>query len=381
MLSRRLPYATDYMTPTQSESLKLTLHPFLPFSSETTFHRQAHRLAKDSAPDVLSPSHHLAYFPNVQATNLLLPDGTDSWYSPGPPFMRRMWAGGNIAFFQDIPLNGQPFHCIEEIDQVGSLGVEEEEKVYIKVKRIVRAGRYPGELARRPSEELKDGLSKKLYLIEGRILAFRRDDNPNVNNAVPRYQTEPKRDPHFSHTIVPTRELLFRFSALTYNAHAIHLDRAYCREIEGHRDLLVQGPLTVMLMIEVLRTHLRNCADNGSLSSWQGPEETEPQKILAVQYRYWRPLYVDEPMKICVRRIRASDSEGITLWGIWIEGPDGGFAVKGTAKTTGLSSIDFQPAREGSNDHQEEGHLEEDGESIPMEHVAFQRETIGEFED
>jgi 3-methylfumaryl-CoA hydratase len=46
--------------------------------------------------------------------------------------------------------------------------------------------------------------------------------------------------------------LLFRFSALTYNAHRIHYDHEYVRE-EGYPDLVVHGPLQALLMGEVLR--------------------------------------------------------------------------------------------------------------------------------
>ena len=46
--------------------------------------------------------------------------------------------------------------------------------------------------------------------------------------------------------------LLFRFSALTYNAHRIHYDRDYAAE-EGYPDLVVHGPLQVLMMGELLR--------------------------------------------------------------------------------------------------------------------------------
>ena len=46
--------------------------------------------------------------------------------------------------------------------------------------------------------------------------------------------------------------LLFRFSALTYNAHRIHYDRDFAIS-EGHPDLLVHGPLQALLMTEALR--------------------------------------------------------------------------------------------------------------------------------
>jgi len=45
--------------------------------------------------------------------------------------------------------------------------------------------------------------------------------------------------------------LLFRFSALTYNAHRIHYDLDWNREVEGHDGLIVHGPLQALLMAEV----------------------------------------------------------------------------------------------------------------------------------
>jgi 3-methylfumaryl-CoA hydratase len=46
--------------------------------------------------------------------------------------------------------------------------------------------------------------------------------------------------------------LLFRFSALTYNAHRIHYDKDYATA-EGYPDLVVHGPLQALLMAEALR--------------------------------------------------------------------------------------------------------------------------------
>lgn len=48
---------------------------------------------------------------------------------------------------------------------------------------------------------------------------------------------------------------LFRFSALTFNTHLIHYDRAWTREVEGLPDLLVHGPLTRILLMDAARRH------------------------------------------------------------------------------------------------------------------------------
>ncbi len=54
--------------------------------------------------------------------------------------------------------------------------------------------------------------------------------------------------------------LLFRFSALTYNAHRIHYDRDYARA-EGYPGLLVHGPLQALLMAELARPDLPTRCD------------------------------------------------------------------------------------------------------------------------
>jgi 3-methylfumaryl-CoA hydratase len=54
--------------------------------------------------------------------------------------------------------------------------------------------------------------------------------------------------------------LLFRYSALTYNAHRIHYDRDYARA-EGYPGLLVHGPLQALLMAELARRPGRSAAE------------------------------------------------------------------------------------------------------------------------
>ena len=53
-------------------------------------------------------------------------------------------------------------------------------------------------------------------------------------------------------TLTADETLLFRFSALTYNAHRIHYDLSWARE-EGYGDLIVHGPLQALMMGELVR--------------------------------------------------------------------------------------------------------------------------------
>jgi 3-methylfumaryl-CoA hydratase len=73
--------------------------------------------------------------------------------------------------------------------------------------------------------------------------------------------------------------LLFRFSALTYNAHRIHYDRDYCRDVEGYPGLLTHGPLQAIAMAEAARATDRDTARAGDVS---------------FEYRLVAPLFDDQ---------------------------------------------------------------------------------------
>jgi 3-methylfumaryl-CoA hydratase len=49
--------------------------------------------------------------------------------------------------------------------------------------------------------------------------------------------------------------LLFRFSALTFNAHKIHYDRRYAADVEKYPGLVVHGPLQALLLLESAKRH------------------------------------------------------------------------------------------------------------------------------
>lgn len=128
------------------------------------------------------------------------------------------------------------------------------------------------------------------------------------------FSTEAPSGPEFHHTIRPNRPLLFRFSALTFNAHLIHLDKTYTQQTEGYRNLLVHGPLTLTLLLTGLQKHL---SQSGHM-------------IKNIEYRNLAPLYVDEELAVCGKQKTGKDPGA---WDVWIEGPEGGLAVRGMVKT------------------------------------------------
>ncbi|KAF0118621.1 MAG: hypothetical protein FD149_576 [Rhodospirillaceae bacterium] len=58
-------------------------------------------------------------------------------------------------------------------------------------------------------------------------------------------------------TITPTPVLLFRFSAITFNSHRIHYDRPYAMGEENYPALMVHGPLTATLLMDLVRNNTK----------------------------------------------------------------------------------------------------------------------------
>ena len=319
LISRRLPVLEDPCTPLPSILLSKTLVDFLPKSSINPIN------IKEG--DVLPFAHHLVYFPPAIPLSSLLPDGTDPLHSPGSPFNRRMWAGGTINFKghqNKIPVNAGIVHCLERIGDVTVIGREGEEKIFVQIERYIRRPSLLESSDLIPHENLFPGTGNQ-DAVELRNLVFMRDNISKAPPGASQVPTKPVKSPHVPdilHTLIPTPALLFRFSALTFNAHSIHLDKQYCRGLEGHRNLLVHGPLSLMLLTEFLRGHLANTSPN------KGADRENVEFITEVQYKNIAPLYAEEEMTLCARNGKKGD------WELWIEGQDGGLAVRALAKTS-----------------------------------------------
>ena len=298
----------------------------------------------------LRPGHHLVYFPPFRPPDLNLPDGTDPAFAPSPAFPHRRWAGGRIIFHPPA-LPGRPT-CrvrpagvrgvgIERATRARAVGPPGRETIFVTLERRLSGctwdpgtGRWADPSGARPpqlAERDLCGPTANPALVEERTLAFLRPGRRKVPESLDGAAAEepkalkPTVEPDVEWRLTPTARLLFRFSALTFNDHLIHLDpRAVAAEFgqsQRRSDaLLVHGPLTVILMLEVLGRHLHAVkAKEGR--AWR--PETETAEI---EYRNVAPLYTGEELRVCAKRKR----EGI--WRVWIEGPDGGYAVKGEVK-------------------------------------------------
>ncbi|KAF2658969.1 hypothetical protein K491DRAFT_689574 [Lophiostoma macrostomum CBS 122681] len=339
MLRRELPILAGEVSPSHQTELEAALSGFLPST-----------WSAKSFPSHLPIGHHLVSLNPHEPTNKLLPDGTDVLHSPGGPFVRRMWAGGSLTVHADsyYQPNGVVWRsnltCVECITDVQLRGQDDNVKIFVTIKRaiapthrLVDRIRYdPKDSSRRRRNRARHTFRDTLRwdkdmagasLVEQRQLVFLKKRSEQEMEAIRAGQLAPVKylpspgQPDFSHALTPTAALLFRYSALSFNAHAIHLDLEHARNVEGHRNLLVHGPLQLMLILKLVTGHIQ---------SLPGPLQT----IQSINYRNIAPLYCDEELRLCGRLHRSESTRSQdNVYDVWIEGPTGGVAFKGKVHT------------------------------------------------
>jgi 3-methylfumaryl-CoA hydratase len=124
-------------------------------------------------------------------------------------------------------------------------------------RREAQHSRYPAEVGPFRHAGLCFGALHRYYQ-DGRLCIEEEQDivyrEPGPAVACPRVLDWPPLPAGACARIVtPDPRLLFRFSALTFNAHRIHYDRPYAIEEEGYPGLVVHGPLTAVLLMELVR--------------------------------------------------------------------------------------------------------------------------------
>lgn len=116
-----------------------------------------------------------------------------------------------------------------------------------------------------------------------------------------------------SKTFVQSPVTLFRFSALTFNPHKIHYSLPWARDVEGHRDIVVHGPLNLISILDLWR----DIQAKGKKSV----RDTMEVVPLSVSYRATSPLYAGDEYKIVLE-------EDGDLAKVQILGPGGVVAMK-----------------------------------------------------
>lgn len=179
------------------------------------------------AGDAIPPCWHWLYFLPAARQSGIGPDGHPErgGFLPPVPLPRRMWAGSRIGCFAPLRV-GQSIERTSRIDDVRLKEGKTGPLVFVKVRHEIRGD---GELA----------------IVDEHDIVYR--GAPAPDDTASTYTFAPE-GAEWMRVVVPDDVLLFRYSALTFNAHRIHYDRRYVTEVEGYGGLIVHGPLMATLL-------------------------------------------------------------------------------------------------------------------------------------
>jgi hydroxyacyl-ACP dehydratase HTD2-like protein with hotdog domain len=232
------------------------------------------RIANDAPPEgtPIPPGYHLVYFTPTFLEEDLGSDGTDKSVNPLAPFTRRMWAGGELEWSQDP----------SQFLRVGQVVQETTNMLSAEPKKL-KTG----------AEMLVVGVEKTYETEKGVALVDRRNwvfqkEITEAKAPPPKPDQKPLPEGDLARDFQQTDVTLFRFSALTLNGHKIHYSKEWCREVEGHRDCVVHGPMNLINILDFWRDTARNAA-----------EDAVPKSIA---YRAMSPLYAGEPYRILLEK-------------------------------------------------------------------------------
>ena len=196
-------------------------------------------------------------------------------FLPPVPLPSRMRAGGEFAY--ESPL------------RIGDSAAQKQTIKDIKVKE----GRT-GTLAF-VSVQHEIFVDDTRAMVEEMNLVYR---NYSVAGMPPPPAIEPPEGSEWILEITPDPVMLFRYSALTQNSHRIHYDREYAMNEEGYAGLVVQAPLTVTLLMDLLWRSLPGA------------------RVKHIKFRATRPLFDGKPIRLEGKRqgeevlLSAVDSAG-----------------------------------------------------------------------
>ena len=234
----------------------------------------------------IPPCWHWLYFFPLPRQSEIGPDGHPrrGGFLPLVPLPRRMWAASRLEWL--VPLRvGETIIRASRIVDVSTKDGRTGPLVFVRVRHEVSS-------------------NEELAIIEEQDIVYR--DVAKPGELGPSAAAPPCSD--WRRVIQPHPALLFRYSALTFNAHRIHYDRPYAMNVEHYPGLVVQGPLIATLLLDLLRRNLPNV------------------QVRRFSFRAIKPTFDLAAFKICGTRTRDGASAQI-----WAEHPDGALAMDATA--------------------------------------------------
>jgi 3-methylfumaryl-CoA hydratase len=241
-----------------------------PFGARALAALLDHARAPDPG-DALPLAWHWLYFLDAPSTVATGPDGhpRTGHFLPPIPLPRRMWAAGALELDRPLRL-GRPAQRRSTIVAIDAKHGKTGPLVFVTLQHAIT---QEGAVCIREQQTL-------VYRAAAQASSAMPPGEPAGIGA------------DWSRTVVPSSVLLFRFSALTYNAHRIHYDREYATGVEAYPGLVVHGPLLVIQLLDLV--------EHG----------TAPTRLAAVRFRAVRPSFVDAPVHLRARR----EADSIVLW-------------------------------------------------------------------
>jgi 3-methylfumaryl-CoA hydratase len=236
--------------------------------------------------DELPPGWHWLYFLETKPASELGPDGHTKrgGFLPPVPLPRRMWAGGRIEFLRPLHI-GDAIRRDSEILSVEPKRGRSGNLVFVTVRHTISAG-------------------NAVAVREEHDIVYRDAAKP----AEPPPQGKPApAQAAWRHSLIGDPVLLFRYSALIFNAYRIHYDLDYVKNEEHYPGLLVHGPLQTTLLLDLCRRH-------------------EPRPIKKLDYRAQYPIFHTE--RFTVNGNPGANGKQAELW---TANAAGNYAMTGTA--------------------------------------------------
>lgn len=152
-----------------------------------------------------------------------------------PPHPRRMFAGGRLTWLAPFPSDVD----VMRVAEVGEIVHKEGSNGPLAFVTVTL--RY-----------LVDGTE---VLTEEQDLVYLPERDPAAPKPAPAPVREPEDAvaPLWSESVAFGQVQLFRFSALTFNAHRIHYDLPYATGVEGYPGTVIHGPLLITRLLEPVR--------------------------------------------------------------------------------------------------------------------------------
>lgn len=216
---------------------------------------------------------HWLYFLPTAPQSMIGSDGHPrrGGFLPPVSLPRRMWAGSRVQFHANLNV-GMAISRTSRIADVNVKSGRSGTLVFVKVTHEVRCG-------------------DTLAITEEQDIVYR--DAPPPGAAPP--QTPAPEGAVWSREIKPDPVLLFRYSALTFNAHRIHYDRPYATQVEHYPALVVHGPLIATLLLDLVRRSLPDA------------------RVVRFSFRAVAPLFDTAPFLVCGTP-DSRDAKSIRLW-------------------------------------------------------------------